>query len=49
MTTGMALALVLKPILLLAFFVVLVAPLKWLFVRTWPEGPLKQRLLRRIN
>lgn len=49
MTSGMALALVLKPILLFLFFAVLVAPLNWLFLRFFPDGDLKRRLTRRIG
>ena len=49
MTNGMALALVLKPILLFAFFIVLVAPINWAFLRFFPDGQLKRRLTRRLG
>ena len=41
------LALLLKPLILLALFAFVVLPLEWLFIRFWPEGPVKRRLLTR--
>lgn len=42
-------ALMLKPLGLLVFMLVIVAPLKWLFVRFFPNGRLKRLLLIRTN
>ncbi len=42
-------AVVLKPFLALAFFALLVLPLKVAFVRFFPGGRVKRLLLRRIN
>lgn len=38
----------LRPFILLALFVLLVIPLKLLFIRFFPEGALKRILLRRL-
>lgn len=38
----------LRPLVMLIFFVVFVVPLKMLFIRYFPEGKIKDRLLQRI-
>lgn len=43
------LSLVLKPLFMLILLLCIVAPLKWLFVRFFPNGRVKTFLLRRTN
>jgi hypothetical protein len=38
----------LRPLILLALFAIVVIPLEMLFIRFFPEGPLKRHLLRRL-
>jgi len=43
------LALILKPLVFLLIMAVIVAPLKYLFVKHFPEGRVKRVLLTRTN
>jgi hypothetical protein len=43
-----ALSVLLKPLIMLIVFVLIVIPLEIAFIRYFPEGKLKQLLLRRI-
>jgi hypothetical protein len=42
------LAMLLRPFIMLAIFAVVVIPLELLFIKFFPDGPLKRRLLRRL-
>ena len=42
------LSMLLRPFILLALFAIIVIPLEMLFIRFFPDGPLKRRLLRRL-
>jgi len=46
---GYQLALLLKPLGLLLMMVCIVAPLKWLFIRFFPNGRVKTLLLKETN
>lgn len=43
------LAMILKPLIALIILLCIVAPLKWLFVRYFPNGRIKRLLLIRTN
>lgn len=49
MNSTMAISMALKPFIALVIMIGIVAPLKWLFIKLFPEGKIKRFLLRRTN
>ncbi len=48
MSTWM-IALLLKPLMLFAFFVLIVAPIEWLILKVVPQGKLRNLLTKKIS
>jgi hypothetical protein len=49
MDKNLALTMLLRPLMLLVFMALIVAPLKWFFGKLIPEGRIKRALWRRLN